>query len=70
MLTGAASAVHDLERIAWFVGATNAKYDTDYDLSFFDPAVNGTFVLRPEMAIGLVQEDFAGSPTRWRFDAS
>jgi len=32
-----------------------------------DPAVNATIRVRPQWAFGLVHDDFAGSPTRWRF---
>src|SRR3954451_5670870 len=52
-----------------FAVATNAKYEVDYPVDFFDPAVNGTYRLRPAVAFGLVAADFTGSPTRWSFAA-
>jgi hypothetical protein len=34
---------------------------------FQDPAVNGSFAVRPVRAFALSGADFAGSPTRWKF---
>lgn len=67
VLEGTAERVADLGRIGAFLDATNAKYSTDYGLDFLDPAVNATFRLSPAWAFGLVEADFAGSPTRWVF---
>lgn len=46
----------------------NAKYTTDYGLSFLDPAVNTTIGVRPARVFGLRGTDFTGSPTRWVFE--
>lgn len=45
----------------------NAKYESGYGVEFLDHAVNATVRVRPRQGIGLVQDDFSGSPTRWRF---
>jgi hypothetical protein len=55
------------EAIAAFTAATNAKYGVDYGVDFYDPAVNATFRVSPRWAFGLDEDDFTGSPTRWRF---
>ena len=51
---------------ASFIDAVNAKYGTTYDAAFF--AGSTCFRLRPQVVFGLDSSDFAGSPTRWRFD--
>jgi hypothetical protein len=38
-------------------------------LEFLDPAVNGTYAVRPDRAFAITHEDFTGSPTRWSFPA-
>jgi hypothetical protein len=58
----------DQPRIERFLAATNAKYHTDYELDFLDPAVNATFRVVPDWVFTLDEADFAGSPTRWMFD--
>ena len=60
----------DAERIAAFVDAVNAKYDAGMTLEFQDPAVNGTYAVRPVTVIAMTHGDFTGSPTRWRFGAT
>jgi PPOX class probable F420-dependent enzyme len=50
-----------------FAELVNAKYGTDYPLAFF--LANASFRLTPAWAFGLRQEDFSGSPTRWRFES-
>ncbi|MEV4615775.1 pyridoxamine 5'-phosphate oxidase family protein [Kitasatospora sp. NPDC049258] len=67
VLEGRAAAVTEPAAIAAFLAGLNAKYRTDYGIDFLDPAVNATFRVRPTAVIGLRQEDFTGSPTRWRF---
>lgn len=47
--------------------AVNAKYGGGLTVEFQDPAVNGTYGVRPFTIIALSESDFAGSPTRWRF---
>ena len=36
-------------------------------VEFQDPAINGTYAVRPVTVIALTDGDFTGSPTRWRF---
>ena len=67
VVTGTAEQVTDADGIADFVAAMNAKYDAGMTTEFLDPAVNGTFALRPHRVIALSHDDFPGSPTRWRF---
>ena len=66
VLEGTADLVVDLELRQGFIDATNTKYETSYTVDFLDPAVNGTYRFTPEWAFGLVEDDFEGSPTRWR----
>ena len=68
IVEGRAELVTELSMIRRFTAAVNAKYKTDYGLDFFDPAVNGCWLVRPTWAFALMESDFAGSPTRWRFD--
>jgi PPOX class probable F420-dependent enzyme len=67
VVDGVAERVTDAERIAAFVDAVNAKYDADMTVEFQDPAVNGTYAVRPVTVIAMTHDDFTGSPTRWRF---
>jgi len=69
VLEGEAERVTDAAAIAAFVAAVNAKYDAGLTTDFQDPAVNGTFAVRPVRAFALSGADFAGSPTRWTFPA-
>ena len=55
--------------IEGFVAAVNEKYDAGMTAQFQDPAVNGTFAVRPGRAFALTGDDFPGSPTRWTFAA-
>jgi PPOX class probable F420-dependent enzyme len=67
VLEGVAERTTDPGAIADFVAAVNAKYDAGVTVDFQDPAVNGTFAVRPVRAFALSGADFPGSPTRWRF---
>ena len=67
VLEGVAERTTDLAVIAGFVAAVNAKYDASVTVEFQDPAVNGTFAVRPVRVFALSGADFTGSPTRWRF---
>jgi PPOX class probable F420-dependent enzyme len=67
VVEGEAERVTDGPRIAAFVAAVNAKYDAGMTVEFQDPAVNGTFAVRPVRAFALSGADFPGSPTRWTF---
>jgi nitroimidazol reductase NimA-like FMN-containing flavoprotein (pyridoxamine 5'-phosphate oxidase superfamily) len=67
VVEGAAALVTDMEAIAAMLALVNAKYGTDIELSFYDPAVNATFRVQPRRVFALTEEDFTGSPTRWDF---
>jgi PPOX class probable F420-dependent enzyme len=66
VVEGTAERLVGPEAIAAFVDAVNAKYDAGMTTAFQDPAVNGTFAVRPGTVIALTGADFRGSPTRWR----
>lgn len=42
-------------------------YDTTYELSFLDPATTAVLRVAPTWAFAMREDDFSGSPTRWRF---
>jgi hypothetical protein len=69
VLEGVATVVTDHDALARFIGLTNEKYDTDYGVDFLDPSVNATFRVDPSWVFTLTEDDFTGSPTRWRFDS-
>jgi Pyridoxamine 5'-phosphate oxidase len=67
VVEGSVERVTRPEVIGAFVTAMNAKYDAGMTVEFLDPAVNGSFAVRPVTVIALTSGDFPGSPTRWRF---
>ena len=67
MIEGNAEQVTDLALIGRFLDALSTKYSIAYEADFLDPAVNASFRVRPAWAFGLIEADFGGSPTRWRF---
>ena len=67
VVEGTAARVSAHDTIAGFNDTVNAKYETDYSVDFYDPAVNGVFRLEPVWAFGVTEGDFTGSPTRWSF---
>lgn len=67
VVEGVAERVAASADIVAFVTAVNAKYDAALTVAFQDPAVNGTYVLRPARVFALTHGDFTGSPTRWIF---
>jgi general stress protein 26 len=67
VVEGTATRVGDRATIQTFVDQVNAKYDTRYGLDFFDPAVNACYRVAPTWVFALTEDDFQGSPTRWRF---
>jgi nitroimidazol reductase NimA-like FMN-containing flavoprotein (pyridoxamine 5'-phosphate oxidase superfamily) len=69
VLEGVAARVTDRDGIARFLDAMNARYDAGMTAEFLDPAVNGTYAVRPDRAFAITHEDFTGSPTRWSFPA-
>jgi PPOX class probable F420-dependent enzyme len=66
VLEGRVVRVHDEAGNAEFARLVNAKYGTAYPLDFF--LANASFRFWPRWGFGLVQENFSGSPTRWRFE--
>ncbi len=68
VVDGVATQVTEPAALAAMLDAMNAKYETTYGLAFLDPAVNATFRIQPQWAVGLIERDFTGSPTRWRID--
>lgn len=70
VVEGTAERVTDLVEVERFVAASNAKYDQSYGLDFYDPAVNGTYLVTPRRVIALKDAEFESSPTRWRFSGS
>jgi PPOX class probable F420-dependent enzyme len=69
VLEGTATIVREPTELARTIELLNAKYATAYTVDFLDPDVNATVRVRPRRGFGLVQDDFSGSPTRWRFGA-
>jgi hypothetical protein len=67
VLEGTAEQVTERVALDGFLAAVNAKYAAALTADFLDPAVNGSYAVRPERAFALRGDDFAGSPTRWRF---
>lgn len=68
VLEGAAELVDDLDTLQVVLDTENEKYATQYGIEMFDPAVNATFRVRPDVVFGLLASDFTGSPTRWTFE--
>jgi hypothetical protein len=62
-----AETVTDAPTLARTIEAINKKYSSTLTVDFLDPAVNATVRIRPRWAFGLLHDDFAGSPTCWRF---
>lgn len=67
VVEGVAEVVTDPELLRRVLDTENAKYGTEYGIELLDPAVNASFRLRPSWVFGLSEDDFTGSPTRWRF---
>src|SRR5215204_3698805 len=67
VVEGVAEKVDDESEKQVYLDLTNAKYNTDYQLDFLDPAKTAVFRVRPVWAFAVLERDFAGSPTRWRF---
>ena len=68
VIEGLAAMVDDDRIKQSFLNLTNAKYQTDYQLDFLDPATTAVFLVKPTWAFGLLHDDFTGSPTRWQLD--
>ncbi|MGO9160843.1 MAG: pyridoxamine 5'-phosphate oxidase family protein [Streptosporangiaceae bacterium] len=67
VIEGTAAIATDPAAIRRVLDLMNAKYRTDLDPGFLDPAVNATVCVRPQKVISMRHSDFIGSPTRWEF---
>ena len=65
VLDGRATALDDRAAIGDFAAAINAKHEVEYPVDFYTSPTNICFRVDGETAIGLVEADFTGSPTRW-----
>jgi len=65
VVEGRASIVTEPARLQRIVERENAKYGTTLDVDFLDPAVNATVRVDPQVVIGLDDDAFADTPTRW-----
>jgi PPOX class probable F420-dependent enzyme len=65
VVDGEAELVAGVDAIRPFADASRAKYGDDVTLDFY--AANATFRVRPSSVFALTEDDFTGSPTRWRF---
>jgi pyridoxamine 5'-phosphate oxidase-like protein len=70
VVDGVASEVTELEEIERFAVAINRKHGVDYAVDFYTDPGNLCLRVDPVQAIGLVEADFTGSPTRWTFASS
>ena len=68
VVEGVAHITSDPAVLQRVIGLMNAKYRTDYEVEFLDPAKNATVGVRPRRVISLRAGDFTGSPTRWVFE--
>lgn len=69
IVDGTARLVADRREVERYVDAERVKYadewqDDVYTVDFF---VGGTYRVQPVSVIGLVEKEFATSPTRWTF---
>ena len=67
VINGTAERATDAPTIERYAAAINTKYDQDIAVDFYDPSHNGLFAITPKIAVGMIEEDFGGSPTRWSF---
>jgi PPOX class probable F420-dependent enzyme len=65
IVEGTVHLIRERAAVEEFAARVNAKYDSDYAVDFF--LAEATLRLAPVAAFGLRQDDFTGSPTRWRF---
>ncbi|MCL6641583.1 MAG: pyridoxamine 5'-phosphate oxidase family protein [Candidatus Rokubacteria bacterium] len=66
VVSGTAERLTEPNDIARYTAASNEKYPGyDYTVEFF--AANALWRVAPDSAIGMIEDDFTGSPTRWEF---
>jgi nitroimidazol reductase NimA-like FMN-containing flavoprotein (pyridoxamine 5'-phosphate oxidase superfamily) len=70
VLEGTAELITGMDQLQTLLRLENEKYATSYGIEMLDPAHNCTFRVRPTWGFGLKQDDFTGSPTRWRFESA
>lgn len=68
VLDGDAELIANPALIAIFLNRINTKYRTNYSLEFMDPKLKVCYRVRPKTAIGVEEQNFTGSATRWRFE--
>lgn len=67
VLEGISERVTDADVIQRFTDAVNAKYDATISLDFYAGGSNGVWRVPPRTVFSLTEDNFTGSPTRWRF---
>lgn len=67
VVEGRATFVTEPARLQRVIELENAKYGTELDVGFLDPAVNSTVRIDPLVVIGLDDDAFTDTPTRWQF---
>lgn len=65
---GEAELVTNPALIAIFLSRLNMKYRESYSLESMDPENKACYRVKPKVAIGLEEQDIAGSATRWQFE--
>jgi PPOX class probable F420-dependent enzyme len=65
VVEGVAALVTNRDAMVAFTDAISAKYDQEYSVDF--TAANALLRVPPVTAFALIEADFEGSPTRWRF---
>jgi Pyridoxamine 5'-phosphate oxidase len=68
VVEGLAERISDPDLLRAVLDTENAKYGTDYDIELLNPAVSACFRFGPIWIFALSEQDFTGSPTRWRFE--
>ena len=67
IVEGIAVAHRDEPSIRRFLDALNTKYDGSLGMDFLDPDVNATIRIEATTVFALDEDDFTGTPTRFRF---
>lgn len=57
--------IEDRPALERFAAAAEAKYRSGSSIEFY--AENALFRVEPRVVIGMIEDDFFGSPTRWAF---
>jgi PPOX class probable F420-dependent enzyme len=70
VVDGLAELVTDPGQLTGFLDRSNAKYSTSYGPDMIERPRISVWRVRPEVVIGLDEDRFIDSPTRWRFGGS